>query len=635
MRKSVSLILIIYTSLANAQEDIPIGEWRSHLSFNETIDLAIGGNRIYAATVNAVYYFDKSDNSINKITSLNGLNDISISSIGHHPVMDFFSIGYENGNLDFLINNEITNFDIIRESPIISSKTINHFLFQDNLVYISTNFGVVVFDVENVEIMESYLNLGEKGNVLAVHESTLFKDSLFLATAEGVIAGDINENLLDFNNWVRYGLASGIPQNAISAITANEDAVFSAISNDAIYMHSNNGWSALSILTGTTINKITATTNTLIVTTDSLVYEADQSFQLTIVSSAIVKSPRKSERDNQDTWIADSKTGLVQETGVNSINILPSGPISDDNFDIEFVDGKIIVAAGSYSGSLMPELNPSGFYVYEHNQWENYNNLNLTGSNGIPNLLDIVSISGSGSENIFMGTFGFGLLQWNGNENFMVYDRTNSPLTNTGTGNSVYITSVKDDQSGLWVANYGVDNPLHYFQNDGVWQSFSFPFSSSRYPLQIKITQLGHLWITLDPAFGGGILLFDPLSGNSRLITTGDGLPSNSINDVEIDLEDQAWIGTEDGVAYFPNASFTINDDFAQAILPLFENRPLFRNESVDAIEVDGGNRKWIATDQGVWLFSENGDQLIHNFNTENSPLLSNSINDMAINETE
>jgi ligand-binding sensor domain-containing protein len=56
------------------------------------------------------------------------------------------------------------------------------------------------------------------------------------------------------------------------------------------------------------------------------------------------------------------------------------------------------------------------------------------------------------------------------------------------------------------------------------------------------------------------------------------------------------------------------------------------RDDKVTAIAVDGGNRKWMGTERGVWLFNATGEEMIYNFTMDNSPLLSNVIKDIAIN---
>ena len=49
---------------------------------------------------------------------------------------------------------------------------------------------------------------------------------------------------------------------------------------------------------------------------------------------------------------------------------------------------------------------------------------------------------------------------------------------------------------------------------------------------------------------------------------------------------------------------------------------------------VDNGNRKWIGTDgSGVYVLSEDNQEIVHQFNTSNSPLLSDKIYSIEINE--
>ena len=84
-------------------------------------------------------------------------------------------------------------------------------------------------------------------------------------------------------------------------------------------------------------------------------------------------------------------------------------------------------------------------------------------------------------------------------------------------------------------------------------------------------------------------------------------------------------------MAYFNESTsvFAGNDN---AIKPIFDGRFLLRDDKVTAIAVDGGNRKWIGTERGLWLFNESGEVLIHNFTKNNSPLLSDVIRDVEVN---
>ncbi len=105
------------------------------------------------------------------------------------------------------------------------------------------------------------------------------------------------------------------------------------------------------------------------------------------------------------------------------------------------------------------------------------------------------------------------------------------------------------------------------------------------------------------------------------------------------DHEGAIWIGTSTGVAVYNSPSRIWNSDSFYAIQPSVDindgnYHPLLETETITSIAVDGANRKWIGTkNSGVYLVSENGEQEILHFTNENSPLFSNSITAIGINQ--
>jgi hypothetical protein len=58
----------------------------------------------------------------------------------------------------------------------------------------------------------------------------------------------------------------------------------------------------------------------------------------------------------------------------------------------------------------------------------------------------------------------------------------------------------------------------------------------------------------------------------------------------------------------------------------------MLKSESITSIVVDGANRKWVGTaGSGAYLLSPDGTKKIRNYNETNSPLLSNTIASMSI----
>jgi ligand-binding sensor domain-containing protein len=136
----------------------------------------------------------------------------------------------------------------------------------------------------------------------------------------------------------------------------------------------------------------------------------------------------------------------------------------------------------------------------------------------------------------------------------------------------------------------------------------------------------------LNPAQGGGLLVFDRERNEHAYLTeaTGSGsLPSRQVYSLALDRNGFVWVGTAAGVAYLnPGQALSGN---VNSVKPVVNGRILLRDETTTAMAVDGGNRKWLGTRNGLWLFDAFGETPIHNFTTTNSPLPSNEILDIEV----
>jgi hypothetical protein len=103
-------------------------------------------------------------------------------------------------------------------------------------------------------------------------------------------------------------------------------------------------------------------------------------------------------------------------------------------------------------------------------------------------------------------------------------------------------------------------------------------------------------------------------------------LPSNNVKTLALDRDGQIWVGTDRGVVVFDNPSAVFSGRNFDAYTPVFERRRLLGNETVSSIAIDGGNRKWMGTRNGIFLFNADGTELVINFTEKNSPLPSNEI---------
>jgi ligand-binding sensor domain-containing protein len=95
------------------------------------------------------------------------------------------------------------------------------------------------------------------------------------------------------------------------------------------------------------------------------------------------------------------------------------------------------------------------------------------------------------------------------------------------------------------------------------------------------------------------------------------------------------WVGTDKGIGIIQCVGDVFSAQSCDAVLPIVQLDRfaglLFKDEIVQCMAVDGANRKWIGTKNGLWLISPNGDKIIYRFTEENSPLLNNDVKRIAV----
>ncbi|MCI0751737.1 MAG: hypothetical protein L0Y35_07855 [Flammeovirgaceae bacterium] len=610
--KTVYLILVIsHWSKGSIAQEIPIGNWRIHNSYNKIVALADGVDKIYAAAPNGIMALDKSDLSLRSIAKLEGLSSSGISALAFDNSNNQLFVAYEDGDLDILKGNEIINYNRLKNSSVITgSKKINHILIYEPYAYFSTDYGVVVFDLDQLEVKETWRDLSSSGTNLMIYQSVIHNDSIYLATEKGILAGSMDDNLLDFNQWQRFD--AGDFNATIRSVANFNNSIYCAINTKGIYQLKASMWNLQSYLSASQYTSLVTGSQLLYVIANDSVWSINMADQVIAVSSDLITTPLAILESDEKVYIGDSQRSLISNLTNTFESFKVSGPSKHVITKLHFSD-KLYAVAGGYSSSFVPLNNSGDVNIFTNGLW--------TSSQYEINDLTDSQISGGKQ---FYSSFGDGLLQVE-NSVETLFNETNSPLLNQS---GIYVTTIENSSAGLWVLNYGASTPLHLLKGDNSWQSFTPSFTSSRYALDLAVDFSGKIWMVVNPIHGGGIVVFDKTNNQSRFLTddlgTG-GLPNQAVRSIAIDRDGLIWVGTDEGAAYF----YTSTQD---AIRPIFGSSYLLRDEDVTAIEVDGGNRKWMGTERGVWLFNPTGEQLIHNFNAANSPLPSDVILDIEIN---
>ncbi len=629
----------------DAQNDIPIGTWRSHFSYFNANHVAVFENNVYCATENGFFIYDKEEGSTTVLSKINGLSDTGISALNVAPNSGTLVIGYENGNIDLLSNNEITNFDLIKETDVIGSKRINHIHVNGEIAYISADVGMIVFDLENIEIMESYIDIGPNGASIVANSSTIYNDSLFVATNLGILRASLDPsiNKLDFRNWLNFNDSPIIGASNASTLDRFENGIFAAVDQDSIYFYNGESWDGILFLDQNDVNGSNATGNQLVYSLqDQLLVKNNGTTQFQTISNEAIDSPKGVVQEASGRfWIADNRNGLVNLNNDISETIRPNGPFSDQVEKMIGYEGKIVVVPGGFENDL-PIGNEAGFYEFTEGRWQNYNASGAGESIAIPTIKDLVDIAYDPiTGTTYFASFGYGILQWDNENEFEILNENSPGSTLINSNPPEFLTRISaidvDFQGNLWLCNYGTDRPLHVYNTDASWQFFAPSNGISQFTREIIIPNSEDKWLRVDPDKGGSIILYnDQTNATSRLSRSGieGAIPSNRVLTQTEDQNGQVWVGSSNGIVYFPTSFDLLEaDPKGRAIIPIFEGFGLLADQNITKIAIDGGNRKWVGTDQGIWLFEDNGESLVFNFTEKNSPLPSNTIKDIAINQ--
>jgi hypothetical protein len=268
------------------------------------------------------------------------------------------------------------------------------------------------------------------------------------------------------------------------------------------------------------------------------------------------------------------------------------------------------------------------------------------------NYKDVISLAvdPDHSNHFFAGSWGYGLLEVEKFEVKQVYTDINSSLQNIlSSGPYIRIGGIAfDENKNLWITNSEVQEPISVRKPDGTWKSYDFRRQISDLRIgKIMITGYGQKWVQL--VGNKGLFVFDvngtledesdDLYKKIDVVDVNNKIITNNIFSFAEDHNGNIWLGTDQGVVvyYSPGRVFSPDIFYGQQIIvPRNDGTGLadilLGTETVTAITVDGANRKWIGTARaGAFLFSEDGLTQIHNFTKENSPLLSNNIQDIAI----
>lgn len=559
--------------------------WKNYMAYGDITDIEPAGKLVYVLSSNSLFAYNNNDGSLSTFDKVYPLSDCNISRIAWNNNVKKLIITYADYNIDLIDNNQqVNNVAGYRDKSMTADKTINNIVINGKMAYLCTAFGLVEVDMENALIMETY-NIGHN-----VSNCAFAGGYIYIQTAGSVLKGDTRENLLNPSNW-----------------HATTDNVNFSHPND-ISTTTENGYTQY--YTYDTTNKCYWTN------------QSDNKLQAYTIG-------------------ADGTKTIIKQ------DINPNSPKYNNLFGYMTVaNGKLYTC----NGKEWDMENPAAIHVYDPTEdtWTFYNNQGIEEKYGLSYKDPLCLVVDPRDDSHVMVGTQTGIYEFKGGIQTSHYDHNNSLITPVADLNDNYqlITSMAyDNNNNLWVAVAAAEgNKMIVYTADGKWTAPERQLTAEQaVNPKFIFDNNGRIWISCGRYSDNGVFCYSADRQSIFSYTNFTNEDGTSIGTIEFmrnlaeDKDGNIWVATSNGL-------LTLTDEyqrnpslgFYQVKVPRNDGTNyadyLLANVDISCIAVDNANRKWVGTkSNGVYVISDDNMVQEAHFTAEDSKLLSNNIDYIAI----
>ncbi|MCB0474201.1 MAG: hypothetical protein KDC69_00930, partial [Flavobacteriaceae bacterium] len=462
--KKVFLLIAVLTSYCSLSQTDYSDSWEDFYSYNNVKDFSKVSNSIYALADNAIFSYDETSGEIQKFSSVRGLSGETTSGIFYSESTEKLVIGYKTGLLEIVDNKgKISHNNDIERLNITGDKEIRDIAGFNNTLYLSTPFGIVVYDIDKLQFGDTYF-IGNNSSVVMVNQTLVFDGKIYAATEQGIFSADVSDpNLIDFNSWTQ---PTGSLTGNFTHIQIFDNQLYGSKDNE-IYRIT--GSSAQIMVTlPFNILQLKASDNFLTAATLKAAYI----YNTSIAEIAVVNTTSEYDfnlqaayAEGNTVYLGTSDFGILKcdmNDTQSMTEIHPEGPVKNDVFSITAQQNNLWVVYGGYDAAYTPRENRLGFSHFNGEHWVNrpYN------SDYPARDLVHVTLDPDDPGVAYISSWNDGMLYVENDEVTTIYNDQNSSLerlVNPGYPDfySIRINgSAFDNQGNLWIANAWVNNKL-------------------------------------------------------------------------------------------------------------------------------------------------------------------------------
>ena len=662
--KFIYLLLLFMLSAGGQISAQQLGTWRASTSFNSITDITASDNStIWAATTGGLMSVENGEVS-GTFTTVNGMHRLSPDVIEFDSGNNRLFLGYVDGMIDIfdIDTQEFTRLEDIFRASSFTTRSVNQMKVRDQQLFVATSFGIVVFNLNTLFVEDTFSKLGEFDRAININAITFVNNNLWAATQQGVATGSLDTNLATDENWINFDNSGGFVDLPVRAIESLGGRIF-ASTDDRNFEFNGLEWSESTLFTGTNVIKFKKGTRSenIIGIQERRLILVDETFEREIrnVNTSRLTSGFLIDDNFRFQLFAGSAIdglGISANSDSGFRFISPQGPSVNLIDGMTFDENTLISGTSRFSDRDATIDNTKGYLIRREGEWNAFN-INNT-STLAENRFDLVFTTAVTDSFYYFGSWGRGIARHEKEtDEIRIFNNENSTLEGWVADDPGFpvISGLQADSEGrVWaVSRFGSTPLYHQLPGDEDWVNFPplGGLSSSDLYVGLFIDSRDWKWVSLQSnrRIGQGMVIIDTGDPNDESDQRGiklvddfnqGNLPNNQVTAIIEDLNGEVWIGTERGIAKFVIPQFILdgspNDIRAQWLINADTTAAspfLLRDIQVTAMAVNGANQKWVGTsNEGVFLLNEQGNRILNQFTTENSPLLSNDIQSMAVN---
>lgn len=689
MNKHISLIIYILLACLSLKAGEAVGNWKIYSAFNGVEKMVDTPRHVYYISVGQLYSYDKETGETYNYTISNRLSGSTATGLYYDYENKYLIIAFSDAGLDLIDRDDrVYSMPDIKDAELDIIPVINNVWFEDNRIYVATNFGLVVFDGKRKEVITSG-RYGRNITHVFTHGSTLwlvegykfhaidktksiakfsdFNEHVFGQTLNEVYPLDAENVLMVVNGGEKFKLFSLVPEKdktkqifsydgkGFRNLCRMADGGFSVHDNTRLFTVNSEGEINIIPLSGSEL--VTGSVNdieeiksiTAFDGTDELYVGTTQGLsEYSVDGTEIIKLMDAVKPDG----LTFSRVGRLHVGKSGKLYATEYG--QSQQMESYCNDDHTLYHVNVIENDKISDLTPQEFTV------EDSNNKSFTHAPyGFKSGNELVE-DPNDPDAFYVTSMWDGIYHFKDRKQLHKYYKDNSTMRPVGKGGGLRVFAMDFDRRGnLWTVQFVLgngDNTQRQFHmlpaakvkagetTESDWQSLPYLRDSHR-DEQILALKTKDIILYKDATYKSGLTVIftkgtDSVDDDEIITSTsfvdqdGQTFTYNQLHHMVEDRNGKVWIATDNGVIELSRPENINNSIFNVNRIKVPRNDGtnfadyLLSGESVFNIAVDHSDRKWLATAaSGVYLVSPSGDKIVKHFDVKNSPLPVNEIN--------